>query len=296
MVRVIHQSNSGQLVARCRGIQAATGDYCLFLDVDDLLEANVFEVFEELLLKYENPDLLIYSFTYEFGDGTRKEAAKIAEGEKLFSGNEMRVLYEAFFSGTLLNNVWTKLVKRDLLRKCCFEEEKYATLRCAEDRLQSMEIVSKAGNAVYTGQALYRYRLVSGSITRDYSPALICRFNAVALYEKTVEYMQAWNMYASPWRKRMEAGWFNAALHVFDRFYENVRTRQERRHVLAFDWSSFIPKALQDSYMENPCLNDIQKRLWDNLIRQRLWRVHWYMWRRDTRRKLVRTVKAFLGK
>ncbi len=294
-IKVVHQANSGQLVSRCRGIQVATGDYCLFMDADDLLVDGIFDVFTDLLNKYRNPDLLIYSFMYEYEDGSRKEAVKLADDEKVFAGDGMQSLYELLFFGTVLNNVWTKLVRTDVLRKCDFEEDKYAVLRCAEDRLQSMEIVAKATNAVYTTKALYRYRLVSGSMTRDYSPERIGRFNTVMMYEKTVEYMRNWNMYCSPWREMMEAGWFGTALHVFDRFYENVRTMSQRRQVLDYDWSLFIPEDLQHAYMENPCLNDIRKRLWDDLVSKRICRVRLYMWKRDIRRKFVKTVRACLG-
>ena len=35
-VRVIHQENQGQLLTRCNAICAAKGEYCVFLDSDDL--------------------------------------------------------------------------------------------------------------------------------------------------------------------------------------------------------------------------------------------------------------------
>lgn len=42
-VKYFHQHNQGQHVARQRGLEAATGEYCLTLDADDLLEPGAVE-------------------------------------------------------------------------------------------------------------------------------------------------------------------------------------------------------------------------------------------------------------
>lgn len=291
-IKVIHQINRGQLISRCRAIQEAIGDYCLFLDADDMLANEAFEILNSKLEQYHYPDLLLYSFCYEYEDGTIKHSAKLFEKEKDYSGEEKHFLYEAFFSSTLLNSVCMKLVKNSVLKQCIFEEEKYSTLRCAEDRLQSMEIISKAKSIVYSNRELYHYRMTQGSTTRDYSPEAINRFNSVSLYEKTIDYMKKWDMYQTPWRQHMEAGWFETALYVLFLFYDNSANRRQRKQILHYDWQTFIPQELHDAWIDNPCINDTKKRLWNALVEKDFWWINLFLWKRS----VMKNIRTFLKK
>jgi len=69
-VRVIQQVNKGLPSARNTGIMAATGDYCLFLDADDILmEHAVARLTQEI--GNTNADIIAPSFE-EFGKSDRK--------------------------------------------------------------------------------------------------------------------------------------------------------------------------------------------------------------------------------
>ena len=57
-IKVIHKENEGAGVARNLGIKAATGDYVFFVDSDDYIELNSCEIFNEILNKYENIDII----------------------------------------------------------------------------------------------------------------------------------------------------------------------------------------------------------------------------------------------
>ncbi len=54
-VKAIHQVNAGPGIARNRGIEAAVGDFVVFLDADDYVEPDYFEL---LALKALNSDLI----------------------------------------------------------------------------------------------------------------------------------------------------------------------------------------------------------------------------------------------
>ena len=69
-VRVISQVNKGLSSARNTGIMAATGDYILFLDADDILMENAIErVTKEI--QQMNADIIALSFK-EFGKSDRE--------------------------------------------------------------------------------------------------------------------------------------------------------------------------------------------------------------------------------
>ena len=249
-IRVVHQKNQGQLAARINGIKAAHGEYCLFLDADDALRDDCLNEMQVILEKYQKPDLLIYSFIYIQEDGSSRPAKKLCDGEWLYA--DKSELYQLFFTSTLLNNVWTKLVKREVLLRCAVDVERYQHLRCSEDRLHSMEILTQAETVLYTNREWYHYRLVAGSVTRQFTPSSIERFNDAALYEITGEYLKKWNMDTPVWHNKMDAKWVDGMIYVFDLFYMQCK---DKKSVLAYDWRSFLPIGVMESYQDNPELN-----------------------------------------
>lgn len=285
-VRVIHQENQGQLVARWNGIQVASGDYCLFLDADDALSEGCLGEMGRILDEYGNPDMVIYSFRYEAADGTSKPAKKLAEESKLFADKEE--LYQLFFTSTLLNNVWTKLVRRDILLDCSLDLEKYKTLRCSEDRLHSMEIVTKAQTIVYTPNEWYRYRLGEGSVTRTYSPNNIEKFNDSVLYTVTRDYMIQWGMNDTYWQNRFHAMWVDHAVYVFDLFYMHSG---EKRAVFAYDWSTFLPSEIENDYLTNPCINETKRQFMTWILKKDRINIDFYILKREIKRKLKAILK-----
>ena len=57
-IKVIHQKNMGQSVARNVGLEYAKGDYIGFVDSDDYIKNNMFEVLHNNLVSY-NADISI---------------------------------------------------------------------------------------------------------------------------------------------------------------------------------------------------------------------------------------------
>lgn len=70
--KVISQSNGGLSVARNSGLEAASGDYVLFLDSDDYLEKDALSVIAESL---SNEDLLCFSGRRFFDESGEYEKA-----------------------------------------------------------------------------------------------------------------------------------------------------------------------------------------------------------------------------
>lgn len=85
-VKVINQVNKGLSSARNTGIMNATGDYCLFLDADDMLMENAIDVITRKILE-TNSDVVAPSFQ-EFGKSNRTVILQpIHEVRELIVGN-----------------------------------------------------------------------------------------------------------------------------------------------------------------------------------------------------------------
>ena len=260
-VKVIHQENHGQLSSRCNAIKAATGDYVIFLDVDDALEPDIFDILTDIIKRHNEPDMVIYSFYYD-EDGKLRESEPLYEGEKEFSGEEKKELYKKFFTATKLNNVWTKAVKRTVFDGEYPDYNKYAKLRCAEDKLHSMGMMTNAERIVYTDKPLYRYKLVADSVTRRFTVDAIDRFNTTAMYGEQLAYIGKWGLEMPEWKLRLDAGYIHSAIWTLDQFYYKVKTKAEREEVLRYDWQSFVPAECAQNFKDNPYISSAVKDIY----------------------------------
>ena len=293
-IRVIHQPNSRQLLTRINGVRAAAGDYCLFLDADDTLTPDCLATLRRAIEKYDFPDMVIYSFFYDHPDGTQKKSAPLFAEERAFTASDKRDIYKLFFTGTGLNNVWTKAVKKDVFAGDYPDYAPYARLLCAEDRLYSMGLVTNAERIVYLPARLYHYRLFPDSVTRQFTLDAVDRFNSRAIYPCEIMYLKQWGMDTPEWRQRLYASYCANLLYVFDRFYLRLRNAEDRARLIGYDWRSFLPEESGRSYADNPYLNETQKNLFrmisekdDRGIRQYYHKKKLYQAARNLKRKFI---------
>ena len=293
-IRVIHQLNSRQLLTRINGVRGAAGDYCLFLDADDTLTPDCLATLRQAIEKHDSPDMVIYSFFYDHPDGTQKKSAPLFAEERTFAGPHKRDVYELFFTGTGLNNVWTKAVKKDVFTGDYPDYAPYARLLCAEDRLYSMGLVSNAERIVYLPAHLYRYRLFPDSVTRQFTLDAVDRFNSRAIYPCETAYMKQWEMDTPEWRQRLYTSYCANLLYVFDRFYLHLKSAEDRARLIDYDWRSFLPEQSGQKYKDIPYLNETQENLFRMIlekdkrgIQQYYHKKKLYQAARDLKRKFI---------
>ena len=280
-IKVIHQENQGQLASRCNAIQAAQGEYIIFADADDLLVENALDIINEQLTTYQNPDMLVYSFYYESDKGSKRKANQLFE-EGLVNLPEVKKL---FFTGTGMNNVWTKAVKREAALCNSFDFSPYYSLRCSEDKLHSMVMVDGCKTFAYVYEPLYRYRLFDGSVTRNYSIESIEKFNSVALYDIEKEFLDKWQLPHPEFQQRFDALCAREALYVFDLFYKNTRVKM-RNDVIHYDWTGFLSKETLAGLQNNPMLSEIHKQLWKWICEKKYLSLKTYFLKKKIRKQL----------
>ena len=101
-VRVIHKENGGLISARRTAIAEARGEYCVFLDSDDMLSGEYLERADRALREYSNPDMLICSFLYIDDDGnTSVPSYGKLDYSKVISGGEKKELFSKKNTQTL---------------------------------------------------------------------------------------------------------------------------------------------------------------------------------------------------
>ncbi|MDE7126655.1 MAG: glycosyltransferase [Bacteroidales bacterium] len=159
-IRVIHSANRGLSAARNIGVNAARGGYIGFVDGDDWVEPEMFEVLAGNAKK-SMVDLSICSlkpdYTEDGADMQKSSIARILSKEELM----MALLTDYQVLGYACN----KLFRTDLVKKVLFDE----TLFSSEDIDFCVRYSELIDCAVSTPSELYHYRQRIGSMTGNFS-------------------------------------------------------------------------------------------------------------------------------
>lgn len=153
----LHKLNGGVASARNVGLSAATGEYIAFMDNDDFVHPDMYEVLVELLDSYE-ADIAACGF---LKTGNCAEVSESA-GDHLISGNTEPQVFEGspqiINSATRSNDsiegmVWNKVYRREAIcgRGVRFDED----VSLVDDALFSIELFMSVKRVVYIPNQLY---------------------------------------------------------------------------------------------------------------------------------------------
>lgn len=149
-VRVIHQKNMGLSAARNAGIEAAVGEYLMFVDSDDWVEQNFCKVPYELA-EAHGADLVMFCSTERL-----QNCGMPADGIK----TEEEALWIIATPCGVGVAAWNKLYHRSI-----FESIRYPVGRYYEDSAVIADVIHTAKRIYYSKAQLYNYRHRRGSIT-----------------------------------------------------------------------------------------------------------------------------------
>ena len=160
-IKVIHKENGGISDARNAGLAAATGAYIGFVDSDDYIETNMYEILFEALKK-ENAAIAMCDCEIVSEDGQVIESKSPIVNE-VFTG--IQGLHKlADNDGWYYVTLWNKLCARKVL-----EGLKFPQGRVYEDEEIVHEVFFRADKIVSLNQKLYNYVQRKGSITKSTS-------------------------------------------------------------------------------------------------------------------------------
>ena len=109
-IRVIHKKNGGLSSARNAGMAKMTGKYVCFIDSDDWVETNTFEVLLELLKKY--PQVQIAACNAQIERGTQGNVQQEEEEIWLYDQNKMLDFFFRIHGEASNTAVWNKIYTR----------------------------------------------------------------------------------------------------------------------------------------------------------------------------------------
>ncbi|MBE6820937.1 MAG: glycosyltransferase family 2 protein [Ruminococcaceae bacterium] len=263
-IKVIHKKNEGLVSARQAGIDAAKGEYSLFVDSDDFAEKNLLETVETVLNKNLHTDMVIYSFRY-FADGKKTDRKnEFHQTKKIFTAENKNEIYEALMHTTFVTALWIKAVRTDILKKDPTDYSLYYDKSMAEDWFRSIPLLTYSDKIVYINKPLYCYRTNEESISRSFRPETIEKKNTLYVYKRFREYLPLWSIDDAEHIKKLDARWLNEVIYTFKQYYEHARSAEERKAVVDFDWASMLPDGVKNQ-KDNPFESKANRRIY-NLI------------------------------
>lgn len=174
-IKVIHKYNEGVSTARNMGLSLAKGDYISFVDSDDWLESDAYELLMDCIAKHET-DSVIFEYFVDYENGkSRHKNHKNIEGPM----NDQKAVETTI--SPISRFVVAKIFSKSLVENIKFEKE----IPIGEDTLFSCHALSSAGKVYYLAKPLYHYTQSENSATR-------CAFSektltGITAYKKIVE-------------------------------------------------------------------------------------------------------------
>jgi len=158
-IRVIHQTNAGTSQARNTGLEAATGDYVMFLDNDDywMSEHGLSNVAHHL--DQSHADVLLFDSTIDRGQGSSVKTSALSR-EKIEARRPEVALRELISRRKLTSAVWTKAVKTSLIRENGLRFPKGMR---NEDTYFTGELIRFARSYDWYDEYFYAYRKGTGT-------------------------------------------------------------------------------------------------------------------------------------
>lgn len=161
---VIHKKNGGLSEARNVGIENATGKYIAFVDSDDYILNDMYEILYRNLIE-NDADISICKYIYI------KEEDKIdlkTDTNNIIIMNNLHAMKELLLNKMITNHAWNKLYKKEI-----FDNIKFSVGKKYEDIDVMYLLFEKSRKIVYQDITRYIYINREGSILHNKNPKLI---------------------------------------------------------------------------------------------------------------------------
>ena len=151
-VRVIHQKNLGVSAARNKGLAAATGEYIMFVDGDDMIDTNMVACMLDKVSTNSNCTIVSCAVT-------RHHNNIGISGENTLRFNKVEAIIDMLYMNNMDNGPCAKLIPSKIAKSIKFNPK----ITIAEDLDYIYKILQKIDNEVFINSSLYYYRIAPGS-------------------------------------------------------------------------------------------------------------------------------------
>lgn len=261
--RVIHQKNAGVGAARNKGLDAARGEWILFLDGDDVWHPELFREVSRMIAEYPGEKLFRFGMEHFEGDSWVGKLATPGTSEwidisKAISMHDFRDFYFYCYA-----------YKRELLDTIRFPKYIRGEDRCVINRIQ-LELVD---SVVATPGLLYGYRKRMGSAVNSVPSAQVLR-------DEMDHRLDIMEMIDASHKKVGYADDFWLEQYFTRKFYWIIKSRTTDRKEVVADWRKRLRRLRRVKGLSKygrvvawSC-SLIRMRAWDTLVCYVIPRLH----------------------
>lgn len=181
-IQIIHKGNGGPASARKVGIRASNGQYIGFVDSDDWIEENMYELLYKTAEDYKAA-MVTCGFFLE-GNYTTMYMDTVPQG--LYAGEDMPKLREKAIynlekkSSGLKASLCYKLFEKDLICEAQYKIPDEITM--ADDKMCLLTALLECNSVYVCHKALYHYRIRANSIVHSGSAEYLLKVYEVYKY------------------------------------------------------------------------------------------------------------------
>ena len=160
-IKIIDRENKGVYLSRIDGIKAATGDYLMFVDSDDVIKENMVEVLLKEIVS-SNTDLVRCKWLTKINNEYVKEQVKIDNYNKILKKEFEPYLYDLLYNTIFFNSMCKQLVKKEVFKDI---DTSNSNLKYGEDLAFECQILNNINSFKIIDEYLYIYNIHEDSIT-----------------------------------------------------------------------------------------------------------------------------------
>ncbi|MFL0165440.1 glycosyltransferase family 2 protein [Candidatus Clostridium helianthi] len=178
---VVHKLNGGLVSARKAGLKAATADYIAYVDGDDWIEPEMYEIMSEEMER-NNADIVVCAHKEEFMNEITVVSniipAGVYRGEELVKNVYPTMLYTGtYFDWGLSPSCWDKLYKREVLYDNQMQVDE--KIWNGEDSACVYSAILDSECVCIINESPYHYRKRENSVSSAHDEYYFERFNAL---------------------------------------------------------------------------------------------------------------------
>ena len=156
-IKVIHKKNGGLSDARNHGIKIATGDYITFVDSDDYIESDMYQVLMELS-QQNDADISACNMAYVYEKDSKVKRDDSHQLRQLTPIEAYDIMIDYY--GKLRMGVWNKIYRRELFNDIWFPKG-----QLYEDLAVMYKVIFRANKIMYLAESKYYYLQRGDAIT-----------------------------------------------------------------------------------------------------------------------------------